>query len=134
MASGLFFDPVVLLRIAPLVTSTIAMRFSHDQFFMLGALLAPEHRNRANDLVPSYFRAFFSKGIWDIATLYTLTTATGLTNIFGAAGVLGVTGTARGWYVAGTALAVAHMAFVPKISEFWFFRQSRHDVRRSALN
>ncbi|KAH7035917.1 uncharacterized protein B0I36DRAFT_319377 [Microdochium trichocladiopsis] len=117
MASGLFFNPAVLLRVAPLITSTMAMRFSHDQYFMLDALLAPEHRNRANDLVPSYFRAFFSKGIWDIAALYTLTTATGLANILGAGNAAGVSpsSSARGWFIAGTTLAVLHMAFVPKI-------------------
>ncbi|KXJ89100.1 hypothetical protein Micbo1qcDRAFT_165871 [Microdochium bolleyi] len=118
MASGLFFDPTVLLRVAPLITSTMAMRFSHDQYFMLSALLADEHRNRANDLVPSYFRAFFSAGIWDIAALYTLSTATGLANVLGVggAGIAAVSpGAARSWYIAGTALAVMHMAFVPKI-------------------
>ncbi|KAJ1326889.1 hypothetical protein MN608_08337 [Microdochium nivale] len=119
MASGLFFDPTVLVRVAPLVTSTMAMRFSHDQYFMLRALLADGHRNRANDLVPSYFRTFFTAGIWDIATLFTFSTAAGLANVFGvSSGMLAVGAAApssRNWYIAGTALVVLHMAFVPKI-------------------
>lgn len=110
MASKSFFDPVVLLRVAPVLTSTMAMRFSHDQWLFLDNFLVPENRERANEMVPSYFRTFFMRGIWDIGILYTLTTATGVTNL---------TSRPNGawkWYAAGTALAVFHMAFAPFIS------------------
>lgn len=109
MASRAFFDPLVLLRVAPILTSTMAMRFSHDQWLFLDNFLVPEHRERANEIVPSYFKTFFVRGIWDIVILYTLTTATGVTNL--ASRPNG----AWKWYAAGTALAVFHMAFAPFI-------------------
>ncbi|KAI0448935.1 hypothetical protein F5B21DRAFT_496011 [Xylaria acuta] len=109
MASKAFFDPLVLLRIAPVLTSTMAMRFSHDQWLFLDNFLAPGVRERANEIVPPYFKAFFMKGIWEIGILYTLTTATGISNI------CSKPNGAWKWYAAGTALAFSHMAFVPFI-------------------
>ncbi len=110
MASKAFFDPLVLLRIAPVVTSTLAMRFSHDQYLFLDNFLAPEHRAKANEIVPSYFTTFFMKGIWDIGILYTLTPATGISNFYARPNG------AWKWYAAGTALAVFHLAFAPFVS------------------
>ncbi|KAI0975514.1 hypothetical protein F4678DRAFT_273011 [Xylaria arbuscula] len=109
MASKAFFDPLVVLRIAPVVTSTMAMRFSHDQYFFLSNLLAPEHRDKANSIVPSYFTTFFMRGIWDIGILYTLTPAFGITNFYSRPNG------AWKWYAAGTAFAFFHMAFVPLV-------------------
>lgn len=111
MASKAFFDPLVLLRVAPVLTSTMAMRFSHDQWLFLENFLVPEHRDKVNAIVPSYFKTFFAKGVWDIGILYTLTTATGISN------VASKHGGAWEWYAAGTALAFLHMAFVPFISK-----------------
>ncbi|KAI0803892.1 hypothetical protein GGR55DRAFT_380547 [Xylaria sp. FL0064] len=107
MASKAFFDPLVLLRVAPVVTTTMAMRFSHDQYFFLGNFLAPPHRDKANDIVPSYFTTFFMRGIWDIGILYTLTPAIGITNFYSHPNG------AWKWYAAGTALALFHLAFAP---------------------
>jgi hypothetical protein len=115
MASQAFFDPLVLLRVAPVLTSTMAMRFSHDQWLFLDNFFAPEHREKANEIVPSYFKTFFMKGIWDIGTLYTLTTATGITNFYSRPNG------AWKWYAAGTALAFLHMTFVPLISKSSFY-------------
>ncbi|TGJ78924.1 hypothetical protein E0Z10_g9838 [Xylaria hypoxylon] len=107
MASKPLFDPLVFLRLAPVLTSTMAMRFSHDQYLFLDNLLAPEHSEKAKEIVPSYFTTFFMRGIWDIGILYTLTTATGITNFYSRPNG------AWKWYAAGTALALFHMAFVP---------------------
>lgn len=125
MASGRFVDPMTLLRVTPLVTSTAAVMFSADQYLFLDALLAPPHRERANELVPSYYRTFFGRGIWIIMTAYPLSIATGVANAYrssgGGSSVAaqlssggGNNGAAR-WYAAGAALALAHFAFVPSI-------------------
>jgi hypothetical protein len=111
MSSNQFVDPLTLLRVAPLVTSTAALLFSVDQYVFLDTFLAPQHRHKANEIVPSYFKAFFSKGIVTIFTLYPLSIATGIGNYH--ANPNG----AWQWYAAGTALAAAHFAFVPIISK-----------------
>lgn len=91
------------------------MRFSHDQWFFLDVFTTLENRDRnrdkANEIVPSYFKAFFSRGLLDIGTLFTLTTATGISNFYARPNG------AWKWYAAGTALAFFHMAFVPFVSK-----------------
>ncbi|KAI0423128.1 hypothetical protein F5X98DRAFT_360212 [Xylaria grammica] len=109
MASRAFFDPLVFLRVAPVLTSTMALRFSHDQYFFLDNFLAPEHREKAKEIVPSYFTTFFMKGIWSIGVLYTLTPAAGITNFYSKPSG------AWKWYAAGTAFTILHMAFVPAV-------------------
>ncbi|KAK7931831.1 hypothetical protein PG985_002543 [Apiospora marii] len=121
MASGRFVDPMTLLRVTPLVTSTAAVMFSADQYLFLDTLLAPPHRERANELVPL---TFFGRGIWIIMTAYPLSIATGVANVYQSSGggssiaaklsSGGNNGAAR-WYAAGAALALAHFAFVPSI-------------------
>ncbi|KAI1261509.1 hypothetical protein F5Y18DRAFT_401435 [Xylariaceae sp. FL1019] len=108
MASKAFFDPVVLMRIAPVITSCMAMRFSHDQWFFLSCFLG-ENRERTNNIIPSYFKTFFSRGLPEILGLYTLTAGTGIYNFYSKPNG------AWKWYAAGTALAFFHMAFVPFI-------------------
>ncbi|KAK8044983.1 hypothetical protein PG993_005007 [Apiospora rasikravindrae] len=117
MASGRFVDPMTLLRVTPLVTSTAAVMFSIDQYLFLDNFLAPAHRERANELVPSYFKTFFRKGIWIIMTAYPLSIATGVANVYRSSGgtaAAKLNGAGR-WYAAGAALAFAHYAFVPSI-------------------
>ncbi|KAK8084674.1 hypothetical protein PG997_005945 [Apiospora hydei] len=122
MASGRFVDPMTLLRVTPLVTSTAAVMFSVDQYLFLDNLLAPPHREQMNELVPSYYKTFFRKGIWVIMTAYPLSIATGIANVYRSSGGTtvaaklsdGNNGAGR-WYAAGAALAFAHYAFVPSI-------------------
>ncbi|KAK6073401.1 hypothetical protein SCUP234_08740 [Seiridium cupressi] len=109
MASKAFFDPIVLLRAAPLVTSTSALWFSLDQYTFLNNFLRPEHHEKANELVPSYFKTFFPGGAAHIFLLYGISISTGAANFWGKPN-----GAWR-WYAAGTALAATHFAFVPKI-------------------
>ncbi|KAI1881122.1 hypothetical protein JX265_001362 [Neoarthrinium moseri] len=109
MASKAFFDPMVLFRVAPLVSSTFALRFSVDQYSFLNVLLAQEHREDAKHIIPSYFRIFFRNGIWHIGVLYGVSFGSGIANFFSKPNA------AWRWYAAGTALTLAHMAFAPKI-------------------
>ncbi|KAJ3579660.1 hypothetical protein NPX13_g902 [Xylaria arbuscula] len=112
MASGAFFDPVVVMRVAPVLTSTLAMRFSHDQWFFLSTFnkVPPEHRAKTNEIIPSYFTSFFMKGIWDIGVFYSLTPTWGVFNFYSRPNG------AWKWYAAGTAFAVLHLAFAPLVS------------------
>lgn len=109
MASGKFVDPVTLLRAAPLITSTVSLVFSFDQHLFLDVFLAPHHREQADGLVSSYFKTLFPRGLAVIFTSYPLSIACGACNLYAAPQ------TAYPWFAAGTALALAHFAFVPKI-------------------
>ncbi|KAK6850734.1 hypothetical protein PG987_000368 [Apiospora arundinis] len=117
MASGRFVDPMTLLRVTPLVTSTAAVMYSVDQYMFLNNFLAPELRERSNAIVPSYFKVFFRRGIWIIMTAYPLSIATGIANFYRGGGKLGGSSNngAGRWYAAGAALALTHYAFVPTV-------------------
>lgn len=109
MASGKFVDPLTLLRVAPVITSTAALWFSVDQYLFLHTFLAPQHLQKAKEIIPSYFRTFFSRGIIAIFTLYPLSIAAGILNSYVHPN------DAYAWYVYGTGLATMHFAFVPLV-------------------
>ncbi|KAK9779995.1 putative Integral membrane protein [Seiridium cardinale] len=73
-------------------------------------LFEPEHDEKANELVPSYFKTFFPGGAARIFLLYGISISTGAANF------QGQPNGAWRWYAAGTALAATHFAFVPKIN------------------
>lgn len=109
MASNAFFDPITLLRVAPLVSSTATCWFSVDLFIFLGTFLDPAHHKKANEVVPSYFKVMLSATMLPVMTLHSITIGTGISNAWGRP--------TEGWrwYTAGTALVFFHMAFGPMI-------------------
>ncbi|KAL7622350.1 hypothetical protein AAE478_007854 [Parahypoxylon ruwenzoriense] len=110
MASGRFIDPLTLLRVAPLITSTISLAHAGDAHLFLSTLVGLEReRPRVNEIVPRYFESFFWKGLPLIFASYGLSAALGAANYFSRPNA------ALAWYVGGSALALAHFAFVPKI-------------------
>ncbi|KAI1410728.1 hypothetical protein F5Y13DRAFT_167226 [Hypoxylon sp. FL1857] len=111
MASGAFFDPLTLLRVAPLVTSTASLVIANDSHIFLSSLVSlKKQRAQVNEIAPRYFEAFFWKGLPLIFGTFGLSIAFGLTNIYSKPYAA-----SRGWYAAGTALGLLHFAFVPKI-------------------
>jgi hypothetical protein len=116
MASGVVFDPLTLLRTAPLITSTCTLWYSLDQAFFLNIFLHPNHRTRSNELLPSYFGVFFGPGTARVLGLLALTLTGGGYNIL-AGRRSGLGGSASlSWYTAGTVLAASHLLFVPAVA------------------
>jgi hypothetical protein len=109
MASKQFFDPMALLRVAPLVTSTVAMQYSVDQHLFLNNFLAIKQETKTEAVVHPYFRRFFIRGFVVLAPAYTLSIAVGFINFYLRPNDF------KSWYACGTAFALAHFAFVPKI-------------------
>ncbi|KAI0169079.1 hypothetical protein GGR52DRAFT_553689 [Hypoxylon sp. FL1284] len=122
MASGQFLDPSTLLRIAPVVTSTASVMIAWDSHLFLSSLvgLAPQRRTQVKELAPRYFEAFFWRGLPAIFGTFGLSAALGTANARSAAP------SASWWYAAGSALALVHFAFVPKI--MWKVRDAVDDV------
>jgi hypothetical protein len=115
MASGLIFDPHVLLRTAPLITSTCSLWYSLDQDFFLKNFLHPDHRTRSNEIVPSYFNVFFVPGTIRVLGLLAMTMTGGGYNILARRSGSGSSTSLR-WYTAGTLLAASHLLFVPAVA------------------
>lgn len=115
MASRAFFDPVVALRAAPLLTSTCSLWFAWDQHFFLHLFNKPEIREKSNELLPTYFRYFFRGGVTRVLVLLSLTVSSTLATCLVNHDSHWANGSLR-WYTAGLVLAASHLAFVPAIA------------------
>ncbi|RAH58802.1 hypothetical protein BO85DRAFT_448798 [Aspergillus piperis CBS 112811] len=118
MASGLILNPHNLLRAAPLISSTCTLWFAFDQDLVLNVFLHPDHRPRSNEILPSYFRVLFRRGVVRVLGLLALSMAGGGYNILKdrRSGVVAGLQSSLSWYVAGTALAASHLLYVPVIA------------------
>lgn len=115
MASGLFFDPLRLLRVAPLVTTTSSLMYAWDEHWFLSGFLRPEIKHHSDAMLPRYFRRFFEQGVLIIAGLNTITLSSSIANLLIDRPVLNKLGSSR-WYWAGLGFTALHFAFVPLIA------------------
>lgn len=115
MASGLFFDPLKLLRLAPLVTTTSSLMYAWDEHWFLSGFPRPEYKHHSEAMLPRYFRRFFEQGIWIVASLNTLTLSSSVANLLIDRPALDRLGSSR-WYWAGLGFTVCHFLFVPLIA------------------
>ncbi|KAI0026160.1 hypothetical protein F4780DRAFT_774356 [Xylariomycetidae sp. FL0641] len=128
MASGKFVDPMTLLRLAPVISSTCSLWFSLDQQLFVSALITPSrpphssHHNNTtnnNDRMPAnadrfihaYFHNFFWAGTLRVVGLLGATFWTSV-----ALRWWSPPSSSRPWHVAGAALAAAHLLFVPLVA------------------
>jgi hypothetical protein len=116
MASRLFFDPIVLLRVAPLVSSTCTLLYASDQDFFLGILNRPENRAHSRPLLPSYFKTFFRRGVVFVVGCLAVTTWSCIANLYVRRPVL-ISKKTFWWYAAGAAMSASHLLFVPVIAK-----------------
>ena len=115
MASGLFFDPLVALRAAPLVSSTCTLLYAWDQHLFYSNFNRPETRLLTKPVVAPYFKVSFRRGLPQVLILITATTATAIANLYNSRPLLNTRGSTT-WYRAAAALAASHLLFVPFIA------------------
>lgn len=115
MASKLFFDPLVALRAAPLVSSTCTLLYAYDQHFFLGLLNRPETRRHSKALLPPYFRTFFRQGVVFVVAMLAVTTWASVANLYVRRPRLSATGSVW-WYIAGAVLSSSHLLFIPGVA------------------
>lgn len=115
MASKLFFDPLVALRAAPLVSSTCTLLYAYDQHLFLGLLNRPETRQQSRPLLPAYFRSLFRQGVVFVVAMLAVTTWSSVANLYAGRPSLRAKGSLW-WYVAGAALSSSHLLFIPGIA------------------
>ncbi|WVF68266.1 hypothetical protein IAT40_003031 [Kwoniella sp. CBS 6097] len=77
--------PVNLLRVVPLISSTLSLQWAVDEYQFLSSWMNPSYRPQADALLPAWFKH----------------------------GVTWTSG-AKPWYAAGVFFAFAHMFFGPK--------------------
>ncbi|KAL1882976.1 hypothetical protein Daus18300_000614 [Diaporthe australafricana] len=114
MASRVFFDPLVTLRVAPLVTATCTLVFGNVQHFFLSTLNLPENKEPSRALPPSYWAGFFRRGVKTAVALLLATIGSCVANIYTQPASLKAN-ESYSLYVAGAVLGVAHFVFAPII-------------------
>lgn len=115
MASGLFFDPLVALRAAPLVSSTCTLLYAWDQHLFLSTLNRPETRKLSGPVVSPYFKVLFRRAIYQVLGFLAVTASTSIANLYSQRPLLNGRGSAS-WYKAGAILSASHILFVPIIA------------------
>ncbi|KAI2472893.1 hypothetical protein F4781DRAFT_382235 [Annulohypoxylon bovei var. microspora] len=113
MASGRFLDPLTLIRVAPLVTSTASLAIANDSHLFLSSLVSlKQQRGKVNEVAPRYFEAFFWRALPDIFVTFGLSVALGIANSCGRR----ASAAAWAWYAGGAAFSLAHFAFAPAVA------------------
>ncbi|KAH8883736.1 hypothetical protein GQ53DRAFT_752776 [Thozetella sp. PMI_491] len=116
MASGLFsFDPLVALRVAPLVSSSCTLFFAWNQHFFLSLLNRPEDRKLTKAYIPIYFPKFFAPGTVVVLVFLTATISSSTANLYTQRAALEASGSFV-WYAAGAVLAASHLLFIPAVA------------------
>lgn len=120
MASRQFFDPLILLPLAPIISSTASLTLAWNQHWMLRIFTLPELEHDSSQYLPKWFTAFFRTGLPSVFSFLSVTLATSILNLriqqkiplllqqWGSGSYY--------WYAAGAALAADYLLFVPAVA------------------
>ncbi|PKY00806.1 hypothetical protein P168DRAFT_293212 [Aspergillus campestris IBT 28561] len=115
MASRVIFDPLIALRLAPLVSSTCSLWFAWDQNIFFGNFIHPANRTASDRILPTYFQTFFRSGVIWVLTLLGLSLSTAGINIVMDPASLAQSQSLR-WYAAGAAFTAGHALYAPIVA------------------
>ncbi|KAG9841863.1 hypothetical protein KCU98_g9362, partial [Aureobasidium melanogenum] len=118
MASRQFIDPVVLLRIAPLITSSATLSYCWAQNVFISIFTRQRNREKSNTLLPTYIEDWFYGYTGQLIAAYTTTILTAGANCFFHRQIFAASNPAK-WYAVGAVFSAAHFAFVPAVA--WKF-------------
>ncbi|KAG9684144.1 hypothetical protein KCU95_g17807, partial [Aureobasidium melanogenum] len=124
MASRQFFDPVILLRVAPLITSSATLSYCWAQNVFISIFTRPRNREKSNPLLPTYIGDWFYGYTGQLIAVYTTTILTASANCYFHRRILVASNSAK-WYAAGAVFSAAHFAFVPAVA--WKFTTIMND-------
>ncbi|KAK2745273.1 hypothetical protein FQN57_003968 [Myotisia sp. PD_48] len=123
MASQLIFDPIRLLRLAPLITSTASAMYSTSELIMNSAFIQPTVRREADTVLPHWFKTVFDRAVKVVVGLITITSSTAIANIYLSYrdngledGILSLPFSTK-MYALGVTCALGHLTFIPWVSQ-----------------
>ena len=109
MASKQFFDPLTLLRIAPVVSTSMSLWFCVDQYTFYRGLIVPPVREKGNQVLPIFWKTWLPQGLTYIFGLYGLSIGFGIANLYQGT-------TPSRLYAIGAAFSASHFLFVPFVA------------------
>ncbi|GAM83625.1 hypothetical protein ANO11243_016130 [Dothideomycetidae sp. 11243] len=102
-----------LLRLLPVLSSTVTLMFAVDEHIFLGTWTRPAIRERANANLPAWFQHWGRRGRWVILLGYPVNYSLALLNLAIARNQLHVAGAAK-WYAMGLLFSLGHIAVYGK--------------------
>ncbi|WEW57159.1 hypothetical protein PRK78_002621 [Emydomyces testavorans] len=115
MASGAFFDPLRLLRVAPLLSSTGTLIYATTELIYNSSFLHPSVRKHYDELLPKWWTVVFRRGVWVVLALVMTTSTTAMANlVFDHCYSLPSFSTKLYW--SGLVGAMGHLIFVPWVA------------------
>ncbi|WVW80160.1 hypothetical protein I302_102137 [Kwoniella bestiolae CBS 10118] len=106
--------PIPVLRLIPMISSTVSLQWAIDEYQFLSSWLPPTDPQKANDLLPQWFRSWGPKSTMVLFTSFPFSAGAGFTNLYNLRNTPWTLDGAKTFYALGTALAFGHMVFGPK--------------------
>lgn len=102
-----------VLRLLPVITSTVSLMFAVDEHIFLGTWMHPTLRDRTNAHLPAWFQRWGRRGRWPIILGYPTNYVLAILNLIVAREHLYTRGAAK-WYGLGLLFSVGHIAVYGK--------------------
>lgn len=115
MASRAFFDPMKLLRLAPLITSTGTLVYATSELLLYTAFLDRRIRRKSDEVLPVWLATVFRRVIWLVVGLITITTSTAAANAL-LDRHRNSEALSTKFYWCGFITAIGHLLFVPAVA------------------
>lgn len=112
MASGSALDPLKLLRLTPLISSTGSLVYACSELIMNSAFLHPRIGSKSNDVLPVWYKTVFNRAIWLVVGLNAVSTSSAIANLLVGREELLARGSMK-LYLFGLLGTIGHMVFVP---------------------
>jgi hypothetical protein len=106
---SLVSSSIRLLRLLPVLSSTVTLMFAVDEHIFLGTWMHPNFRDRANAHLPAWFYNWGRRGRWVIILGYPTNYILGILNLLVARDQLHAARSEK-WYGLGLAFSVGHIA------------------------
>ena len=115
--------PLAVVRLLPLLSSTVSLMWAADEYMFLSAWLSPSYRDQANALLPAWFSVWGAMGSKVLFSSFPLSLAAAMANALTSAA-------APRWYAIGLCFVMAHFAYAPTALK-WLaaFRKDEPDRR-----
>ncbi|KAJ5214818.1 hypothetical protein N7468_010497 [Penicillium chermesinum] len=114
MASGLLFNPIRLLQVAPFASSTGTLVHATVELVTNSAFLLPSIRTQSDAIVPAWYETVFGKGVLSVLLLNLTTISTAAANLYLHRQRGGLQTTRFYWM--GLVGAIGHLAFIPFVA------------------
>ncbi|CAJ2508286.1 Uu.00g094720.m01.CDS01 [Anthostomella pinea] len=105
--------PFSLLRLAPLISSTVNLMWAADEYMFLSAWLPAAYRTDADALLPRWFRVWGPMGSLVLFSSFPFSLGAAIANLLTSRDTSAAVGAAK-WYWAGLVFTTAHFGYAPR--------------------